>query len=248
MADILERGNIYFLYRPRVGEEAPEGKEDLQRFFVVLQADAPRRFRALVVGRKRLPDPARHERHWAFVDRVGQRAEDIEDALEAETYETKTRGERELPAARPAGEGRYVIARHEDHTHLAYELELPHRPGNVQHELEIEPAASYVITVKNPEAGTPPGAGLRPREKAAFPRELQNRFRGRRFADVDPPDFLDHEGAEIRLVGAHTHPEEEMGLRIDAERETAATAEIFRELKVEREQHPFEPLLRGEWR
>src|SRR6266853_6356315 len=48
--------------------------------------------------------------------------EKVEDALDRQQYETKTRGERVRPEARRAGEGVYVLARHGDHTHLAYDV------------------------------------------------------------------------------------------------------------------------------
>jgi hypothetical protein len=100
----------------------------------------------------------------------------VEEALERETYRTRTRGERAQPEARPAGEGRYALVRHDDHTHLAYELELPTKPRDVQQELDIEPQASYVIAVKNPQAGSPTAVGLSRDRKAQLPESLQERF------------------------------------------------------------------------
>ena len=74
MAEVLEDGDIYFLYRPRVEDEHVESLDEVQRLLVVLHPWRGRqRFRLLVV-----------------------------------------------PPARPAAEGAYVIARHDDHTHLAY--------------------------------------------------------------------------------------------------------------------------------
>jgi hypothetical protein len=35
MSDVLGRGNIYFVYRPRVEHLRAEGLEDVQRFFVM---------------------------------------------------------------------------------------------------------------------------------------------------------------------------------------------------------------------
>jgi hypothetical protein len=53
MANVLERGNIYFAYRPRVEEDA--ALEDIQRFFMILSPYDSQQYRLLVVGRKRLP-------------------------------------------------------------------------------------------------------------------------------------------------------------------------------------------------
>jgi hypothetical protein len=82
----------------------------------------------------------------------------------------------------------------------------------VQEELNIEEQGSFVVTVKNPEAPSPPGVGFAPRQKVDFPAELQRRFRGRRFAEVSP-EFLDHGGAELVMVGAKKTPEEELDSR-----------------------------------
>ena len=198
MPQVLERGNIYFVYRPRVEETSVSGLEDIQRFFVILSPHNNQRHRLIVIGRKKLPEiEDRHERNWGFVQKVAHDADDIESELDRITYVTKTRGERHLAPARPAGEGVYAIVRHEDHTHLAFALELPSKPGEVQGELNIPQQGSYIITVRNPEQPPPPGIGLPDDEKPELPQRLRARFRGRRFVPVDPPDFLDCEGTEF---------------------------------------------------
>lgn len=101
--DILERGNIYFFYRPQVQEESPQELSDVQRFQFVLGPEEKDRYRLITVGKKRLPEPQEHTRYWGFVDRAGSTDEQIRDALKGEKYQTATRGERTLPAARPAG-------------------------------------------------------------------------------------------------------------------------------------------------
>jgi len=170
MTDVLERGNIYFVYRPKVEHTTVAGLEDVQRFFVILSPFGKACYRLLVIGRKRLPAiSAEQERNWAFVQKVSSKAEDVEDELDRLTYSTATRGERHLSPARPAGEGVYAIARHDDHTHLAFALELPERPGEVQEELNIPPEGSYIITVKNPTldlGGRPAWCGFAARGSA----------------------------------------------------------------------------------
>ncbi|GAB1582771.1 hypothetical protein PPNSA23_27140 [Phyllobacterium phragmitis] len=101
--DVLEAGDIFFFYRPRVEEESPAGLRDVQRFGMVLRPRSGEKVRQMVVGQKRLPAAERHERYWGFVEAVASSARDIEKNLRGEVYETKTRGERTEPAARPAG-------------------------------------------------------------------------------------------------------------------------------------------------
>lgn len=248
MVNVLERGNIYFAYRPRVEHESVERADDLQRTYMILSPHGKDRYRRIILGQQQLPDiHDGGERVWGFVDKVARESTDIVQDLERETYQTKTRGEREQPAARPAGEGVYAIINHEDHTHLAYALELPESPGEVQKELNIEPESSHILSVKNPEQPSPRGAGLSG-QKADFPNKLQNRFHDRRFIAVDPPDFLDHEGAELLLVGASDDISEELGITLNAQEETAEKAEIFNDLRMRKTEHPIEPLFEGEWR
>src|SRR5215831_5643163 len=158
MADVLEDGEIYFFVRPRVDRERPRTLEDVQRLLVVLRPWPGGLMRLLVVGRKRLPDIAEHERFWSFVDIVARRSEDLREAMRPRTYWTRTRGVRTQPAARPTGDGVYVVARHDAHTHLAYALAEPQpdpEPGpedQVRRDLNIEPVASYIAAVRNPAA------------------------------------------------------------------------------------------------
>lgn len=261
MADVLEQGNIYFFYRPRVespeeherhearGEPGAEGLEDIHRFYMVLSPHGKTRYRLFLVGQKKLPEIQNGgQKYWAFVEKVGRAATDVEDELDAFTYPTKTRGERYLPPARPAGEGVYAIARHDDHTHLAYALELPEKPGEVQRELNIEDEGSYVLSIKNPAKPSPPGARLPRGQQAKYPKRLKEKFRDRRFIGADPPDFLDYEGTACLLIGAEEDVSEELGIELEPQKETIEKAEIFNDLRVEKSQHPLEPLFEGKWR
>ena len=56
--------------------------------------------------------------------------------------------------------------------------------------------------MKNPEAASPPQAGLG-KQKAKYPEYLQETFHGRRFISTDPVEFLDYDGSELLLIGAH---------------------------------------------
>jgi hypothetical protein len=52
------------------------GLRDVQRFFMLLQPQQPSggSCRLLVVGKKKLPNPAKHERYFAFVGMLKQPA------------------------------------------------------------------------------------------------------------------------------------------------------------------------------
>ena len=255
--DILEQGNIYFLYRPKVrpegedqgenGEAAAEDIDDVQNFYIVLKPQSGR-FRLINVGRKRLPDIEGYERNWGFVEVIADSGKEIEEELQRDTYQTKTRGERVLPAARPAGEGVYALVREGSRMHLVWALELPKKPGPVQKAFNIPEEASLAISVANPEKrGGPRTAQLGEEQEAQYPKSLQKEFRGRKFATEDPR-LLDYEGAQVIFIGARNDPEEAYDIDLQPEKESEGSADIFKQLRFARSRHPVEPLLRGEWR
>ncbi|KAF5937397.1 hypothetical protein HYC85_024903 [Camellia sinensis] len=140
--EILERGEIYFFYRPKVDKEA-HSPDDVQRFHIVLRPDLdlepednPRHsgkegqakpfnkkeevnvetqplLRLIIMGRKSLPDPSKKGRpYWGFVDMVTTTIEDVKNALKGGEYDARTKGHRHNPPGRALGEGIYRILRH----------------------------------------------------------------------------------------------------------------------------------------
>src|SRR3977135_80403 len=109
---LLERGDIFFLYRPRVGLDEAHGLGDVERLYILLKPWQAQKFRLLIIGQKKLPDPNEHNRFWAFVWRVFKDREALNAELGETPHPPRTRGVRHVAAARPAGEGIYAIARH----------------------------------------------------------------------------------------------------------------------------------------
>jgi len=249
MIEVLERGDIFFLYRPRVTTSAgppPEvrGLHDVQRLFVVLEPDGRDVLRRIVVGKKKLPELT-GERHWGFVDRVTPRVDEVRADLEPSHYATLTRGERLQPGTRAAGEGVYALVRHDDHTHLVYALELPREPGEVQEQLAIAPEASYVIAVKD-FARAPVDVARVEALAGVVPALSPGRPRGRRWQSATPR-LLDREGMELVLIGVDEEVPVELGLELRPQQETLATADVLADLKLRGPAHPDRPLVRGEW-
>ena len=94
-------------------------------------------YRLFVLGGKSLPEIRKKsegtasERYWArvvniFTDRNGLTKELFSDKL------------RKGDTARPVGEGKYAIVKHQNHAELAYILEMPKEPGEAQKELGVE--------------------------------------------------------------------------------------------------------------
>jgi hypothetical protein len=202
MTNTVETGEIHFFYRTRLDVRQPSGRDDLERVFLALVPDDGKHARLFVIGRKQLPrilpgesDPT--ERHWLLLSMVDA-PHAVGKALHPVRYDTETRGERQTSEAVPAGAGRYAIVSGDDATQLVYRLFAPRRPGRAQEALGIREEARYVIAVRNPSVQVP---GF-PEEKPAYPEDLSRQFADERWIDVSDPRLLDHENAQLVLIGA----------------------------------------------
>jgi hypothetical protein len=249
---VLEQGDIFFFYRPKIRSDKVESIEDVRRFFMVLAPEPKNRkdlYRLFVIGKKSLPEirqtEARSsERYWA---RVGG----IFDHPEQLTKELMSKEFREGDAARPVGEGKYAIINHRNkHTELAFVLELPSEPGEAQKELGIEKEASYIVTVINPKipkiADDLPSTENTPR----YTESILNEFNeNENFVPLSRNiKFIDYQNAQIILVGAREGRDtvkQELGIALENENENEQSADIFTRLRVQKEQVPIRPLMQG---
>ncbi|HYY50281.1 MAG TPA: hypothetical protein VE643_05360 [Nitrososphaeraceae archaeon] len=242
--EILEQGDIYFFYRPKKAAEEVKGIEDVRRFFMVTAPEDGQLYRLFVIGKKSLPEVRKtearaSERYWARVGGVFKNANEITKELLSDEF-------RKGDAARPVGEGKYAIVKHQNHTELAYVLEMPNEPGEAQKQLGIEKEASYVISVINPKI--PKSSNLPTTEEPPkYPQEVLNEFNeNENFVSLSKDTkFIDYQNAQIILVGAREGKDvvkSEMGIDM---KEEQSSADIFNKLKLRREQVPTRPLTEG---
>jgi hypothetical protein len=254
----IEHGDIFFFFTPKVEvTEEVKDVEDVQRFYMVTcpeQGKGKNTYRVFLLGAKQLPEIVEGkskstERNWALNILTTSDPENIrQEFLVPAEYTTKTKGERRIAAASPAEEGKYSIVQHGNHTELAYILELPEVPGPVQREFEIKKEASYILSVKNPNISIPGFAAFSSTRKPDYSKNTIKKFGNRRWINVDYPELLNYENTQLLLIGARKKDvEEELGIDIDEEKETLKTADLYKELKIKREQIPTKPLLGGKF-
>jgi hypothetical protein len=246
--EILEQGDIYFLYRPKVEYELVKDRDDVQHFYMVLSPHGKDICRLIIVGQKQLPSlESSSTKGWAFVKRVTAKPKELEQELRNKTYETKTQGTRHQSAARPVAEGVYDLVCHADDMRLVYAIELPQDLGVAQNQLNIQKEAVYIISIKNPEVASPSNTGLRNEQQADYPEHLQKAFGNRRFINAKSSDFLDYEGTELILISSQLSADQEPGLHQNAQSENEQTGDIFNSLRMRKSRHPIEAILTGNW-
>jgi hypothetical protein len=149
--EVLERGDVQFVFRPTVqaadAREVPLGVQSL--FLILSPAGGPHR--RVRIGKNRMPAKG-NERFWAKVERVGSLQRVLGDLMEGETYETKTRGERYQPAARPVAIGEYEIVKRDDHVTFVYRVEpLPFTEA--PEELHVNAEGRHLILFEAKDGG-----------------------------------------------------------------------------------------------
>jgi hypothetical protein len=171
-SNILEKGIIYFFFRPRVNVAAPHSINDIARSFSVLRP-TPRsaqlerglvgsdgNCRLLILPKKKFPTSSR-ERDMGFVEKAGVSVKTLQETvLLGVSYQTQTRGERTRFEARPYAEGVYAIVSTSRTSHLVYIITIPSDIGNIQQDFGLHSRGSFILRSKNPKYPGPPFAQL----------------------------------------------------------------------------------------
>ena len=184
VVEILEQGAVSFLAVPRSGGSA--GGQDVERLFVVLAPEGRRPLRRISVRRRRLPDARRSQRFFAHVDRIAATPGRLTEDVRAPASHGRD--------AHVLAVGRYALARHSDHVHLAYALARACARGALAESLGVAAGASFVLSV--------------------FRRSLPPTRRPRADAPLAPatPERLDVLGAEVALVAGARPGDGRLGL------------------------------------
>jgi hypothetical protein len=236
----LERGSIYFFYR-RFFEEDCECANDVQRYFMVLNPAWSKIYRVMMLGKKKAKKRRPESPNtWGIVRKTAVTPEQIEIAIDAKCYHTKTRKERQLKAPRPVGHGLYSILASPDDTHLVYSLEgMPQPCEFVPKDFAIAPEADYVLKVKSPARPFPPGMGIED-EAVEYPPQIQMLFENSHWAKADPTEILNYEGTGVLMTAAE-ETETESGNEDDVQ----LSQYFIDELRRAKTRCHLEPLLAG---
>ncbi len=185
MVEILEQGAVSFMAVARAGA-AGRGPDGVERLFVVLAPEGRRPLRRISVRRKRLPDARRGQRFFAHVDRIAPAPGGLTEDVRAPASHG--------PDAHVLAVGRYTLARHRDHVHLAYALARACARGALAESLGVATGASFVLSV--------------------FRRSLPPTRRPRADGTLAPatPERLDVIGAEVALLAGARPGDVRLGL------------------------------------
>ncbi|BCS22279.1 uncharacterized protein APUU_30504S [Aspergillus puulaauensis] len=214
-SNVIEKGLIYFFYRSRVNVPEAHSMQDVARSFFILRptplgsavdreqgaADTGATCRLLMLPKKKYPRSGR-EREMGFVEKAGISMKKLQDTfIPGDSYETSTRGTREVPEAKPYAEGVYAITTTKRATHLVYHITLPEKAGEIQEDFGLSDRGSWLMQSKNPKLPGPPFARL-PQEPE-FPESIQQKFRNLRWIPTEP-ELLDYPNAQFLIIGSST--------------------------------------------
>src|SRR5919109_5685361 len=68
---VIEHGDIFFFYRPKIDTQEVKDIEGVQRFYMVMSPETSKNYRLFLLGQKQLPEivegkPNSEERNWAL--------------------------------------------------------------------------------------------------------------------------------------------------------------------------------------
>ncbi|OKL56688.1 hypothetical protein UA08_07991 [Talaromyces atroroseus] len=210
-SSILEKGIIYFFFRPRVNVDEPHSIDDVARSFFVLRP-TPKgaeikggpigdddHCRLMMLPKKRYPSSGK-ERDMGFVEKAKVTLKTLRETLmTTKSYETKTRGERTTPEAQPYAEGVYALIKEGSSSHLAYILTIPRELGDIQSDFGLYDRGSFVIQSKSPKYPGPATARL-PQEPE-YPESVLEKFQHYRWIPTEP-ELLDYPNAQFLMIGS----------------------------------------------
>lgn len=133
----------------------------------------------------------------AFVAGGKVATKDIQGLLAANTYQTKTRGQRTTPTARPMGEGVYSIVSTNGSTSLSYMLTKPDEVGDVQKVFGLSDQGTFTVSTKNPESNA---SGNQLPGNAKFAPDLQEEFGSRAWLPLNAK-HLEYDDCGLLLIG-----------------------------------------------
>ncbi|CAG8437901.1 8408_t:CDS:2 [Ambispora leptoticha] len=158
----------------------------------------PRKYDLLIVGKKHLPVEIK-DKYFLFVEASNKTESELLESLK-EKHHQAGKGETTDPTVHCLAEGKFIIAKHENHTHFIYQIIKPSQLKEIQQEFNLQKEDDYLINVKNPHSKTPPGIGLSEKQKTSYPSSLQEKFANYHFIPLDPADYLDYPGTELLLI------------------------------------------------
>ncbi|KIW69171.1 hypothetical protein PV04_05064 [Phialophora macrospora] len=207
---ILEKGIIYFFFRPRVSVDDPQDINDVARSFLVMRpipldaklGDGPiggeGNCRLLTLPKKVLPKSGR-DRFLTFVEKSKTSFAELKETfLTGSDYQTKTQGTKHTAPVTPLAEGVYAITSTGRESHLAYIINIPAELGEVQKDFGLKPRGSFVVSVKNPEQ--PPTGQQNVPSGPHYPQEIVDEFRGLRWKPLEPK-YLNYDHAQFLMIG-----------------------------------------------
>jgi hypothetical protein len=232
---ILEKGVIYFFFRPRVNVDDPQDIKDVARSFLVMRplpldaklGDGPigdeGNCRLLMLPKKVLPKSAR-DRFITFVEKSKTSFAELKETfLTGSEYQTKTQGTKHTAPVTPLAEGVYAITSTGRESHLAYIINIPAELGEVQTDFGLKQRGSFVVSVKNPEQ--PPTGQQNVPPGPEYPQEIIDEFRGLRWKPVEPK-YLDYDHAQFLMIGGDFEKATEQRPKDERENNAAPEQEL----------------------
>ncbi len=209
-SSILEKGIVYFFFRPRVNVTDPQNVNDIARSYIVLRPlphgaalsdgtiPSGHNCRLIALPKKVLPVSGK-DRFLVFVEKAKASFQELkDDFMSASDYATKSQGTSHTPPVTPVAEGVYAITSTGRESHLAYMTTIPSSLGEVQDDIGLRDSGSFIVSAKNPKYPSPANASIG--QDPGYSEEIMTEFRDLRWMPLQPK-LLDYVNTQFLLIG-----------------------------------------------
>ncbi len=240
----LEDGHIYFFYRPRYTEVHEVA--DIDHLSIVLHPFDSKLYRLISLDSATLPPEAQNfNMIVGHIDKVDDKQSVILHELDQKRELVLGVPHIKQAASRPCGEGVYTILSINNQSHLIYSLELPRLDGKLNKSLRINTEGNLRIGVFNPlfEAQEDTLKNL-----PVIDESLKAKIGSSHIVYNEITTLLNIVHLKIALFKDFISLAKDLQRQLHPLKDTEKTADIFTDLKLQKERFPVSPLLEGNWK
>lgn len=242
----IEDGHIYFFYYPKSIEA--HSIDQIENLSFILHPFDSKKFRLILLEASSLPQTVEHFNMVnGIVKKVDDKTSVIHHELESRHQMVHGVPQVKKAQARPCGEGVYTIIKYNSKAYLVYVIELPRIDGKVKEALNIGSDGVFSFGIYNPYSETATQTS-NPDSLPHFPERLKANIKNQHILYDNIPELLNYEKARVVIFKEASLDIKSLKPRLHPLADTQSTADIFGDLKLQRETYPVEPLFRGEWR
>jgi hypothetical protein len=240
-----EDGHIYFFYRPKA--LVAHDVDDVEQLLFVMHPFDSKYYRLIQLDSSKLPTESDHfNMVTGIVKKAAEKNTVILKELSEKSELVYGSSQVKKSACRPCGEGIYTIKMVNNQSHIIYAIEMPHLDGKIKKSLQINDEGDFTLGIYNPYYESHP-ENLLMEHQVTLPEEIKAKLKTERIVYNDTVTLLNYENIKIALFKNPVEKEDRVTQEVQSLVKNVKMADIFEDLKLQKEKFPITPFIKGDW-